>query len=145
MKDMQNISLFDRVVEILEQARSNVVRSVNRSMVTGYWLIGREIVMEIQGGDERAEYGKQVIENLSRQLTRRYGQGFSTANLKNFRQFYATYPDRLEQKGYPPGSELDTALGKSYPMRSELENSFSPQLSWSQLSGAYAGCQTGGT
>jgi predicted nuclease of restriction endonuclease-like (RecB) superfamily len=131
MKDMQNISLFDRVVEILEQARSNVVRSVNRSMVTAYWLIGREIVMEIQGGDERAEYGKQVIENLSRQLTRRYGQGFSTANLKNFRQFYATYPDRLEQKGYPPGSELDTALGKSYPMRSELENSFSPQLSWS--------------
>jgi len=46
-------------------------------MVTAYWLIGREIVMELQGGDERAEYGKQVIENLSERLTNRYGKGFS--------------------------------------------------------------------
>jgi len=66
-------TLFDRVVHILEQAHSNVVRSVNNNMVTAYWLIGREIVVEIQGGKERAEYGKQVIEMLSLQLTKQYG------------------------------------------------------------------------
>lgn len=55
-------NLFDRVVSILEQAHSNVVRAVNNNMVIAYWLIGRELVQEIQGGDERAEYGKQVIE-----------------------------------------------------------------------------------
>ena len=58
-------NLFDRVVFILEKARANVVRSINNNMVVAYWLIGREIIQEIQGGEERAEYGKQVIEQLS--------------------------------------------------------------------------------
>ena len=47
-------NLFKRVVDILEQARCNVVRSVNINMVTVYWLIGREIVQEAQGGKDRA-------------------------------------------------------------------------------------------
>jgi len=49
--------LFDRIVAILEQARSNVVRAVNSNTVVAYWLIGREIVLEIQQGEQRAEYG----------------------------------------------------------------------------------------
>ncbi len=72
-----NAPLFDRIVTILEQARVNVVRSVNSNMVLAYWLIGREIVEEVQHGDQRAEYGKQVIENLSRQLSEKFGKGFS--------------------------------------------------------------------
>ena len=56
-------NLFDRVVSILEEARSNVVNSVNSNMVMGYWLIGREIVEEIQSGEKRAEYGKQIVKN----------------------------------------------------------------------------------
>jgi len=76
--------LFDRVVSILEQARGNVVRAVNSNMVMAYWLIGREIVQELQGGEERAEYGKQVLENLSNQLKERYGKGFSITNLRYF-------------------------------------------------------------
>jgi len=89
--------LFHRVVSILEQARANVVRSVNNNMVIAYWLIGREIVQEIQGGDERAEYGKQVIEQLSTKLTRKYGRGFSTTNLRYFRTFYTVYSDRIPE------------------------------------------------
>ena len=58
-------ALFGRVVSILEQARGNVVRVVNTNMVLAYWLIGREIVQELQGGAERAEYGKKVVEDLS--------------------------------------------------------------------------------
>ena len=53
--------LFDRVVTILEQARGNVVRAVNTNMVLAYWLIGREIVEEIQRGKGRAEYGEKVV------------------------------------------------------------------------------------
>jgi hypothetical protein len=64
--------VFDRVVSILEEARSNVVRAVNSNMVTAYWLIGREIVEEIQGGEDRAEYGKKVVEELSEKLTKKY-------------------------------------------------------------------------
>ena len=78
-------TLFDRVVQILEQTRSNVVQSVNTNMVTAYWLIGREIVVEIQGGKERAVYGKQVIETLSLQLTEQYGHGYSVPSVKSFR------------------------------------------------------------
>jgi len=91
-------ALFDRIVTILEQARGNVVQAVNTNMVLAYWLIGREIVEEIQRGEERAEYGEQVLENLSVRLTDRYGKGFSVANLKNFRQFYQVYADRVGQQ-----------------------------------------------
>lgn len=120
--------LFGRVVAILEQARGNVVRAVNANMVTAYWLIGREIVHALQGGEARAEYGKKVIDTLSAGLATRFGSGFSAANLKNFRQFYAIYQNR--QIGYLPGSQLP-ATGKSYPLGSELVQSFSPLLSWS--------------
>ena len=58
MEKAKQTPLFDRIVSILEQARVNVVHAVNSNMVIAYWLIGREIVQEIQGGEERAEYGK---------------------------------------------------------------------------------------
>ncbi len=88
-------ALFDRVATILDQARGNVVRAVNTNMVLAYWLIGREIVEELQGGGERAEYGRQVMANLARQLTQKYGQGFSVTNLQNFRKFHQAYAHRV--------------------------------------------------
>jgi hypothetical protein len=63
-------------------------------MVLAYWMIGREIVEEVQEGEKRAEYGKQVIEKLSEQLTDKFGKGFSAPTLWNFRQFYQTYSQR---------------------------------------------------
>src|SRR5450759_3900115 len=80
--------LFERVVGILEQARAGVVRAVNSRMVLAYWLIGREIVQAIQGGERRAGYGQRVVEELSLKLVRRYERGFSVTNLWYFRQFY---------------------------------------------------------
>jgi predicted nuclease of restriction endonuclease-like (RecB) superfamily len=136
-------ALFDRIVTILEEARGNVVRAVNTGMVTAYWLIGREIVEEIQGGEERAEYGKKVIKDLSARLTERYGKGFSVANLKSFRQFYQVYADCERAIGYPRGSQLadDTKRGDlnsdsvpagiGYPTGSQLARGFLPELSWS--------------
>ncbi len=66
-------------------------------------MIGREMVLELQGGEERAEYGKQVLQSLSTRLMKQYGTGFSVANLKNFRQFFLMYPDRLDVIRYPTG------------------------------------------
>ena len=62
-------------------------------MVEVYWLIGKRIVEEKQEDRTRAEYGKKLLENLSRNLTHEFGRGFSYADLGNFRQFYLTYPD----------------------------------------------------
>ena len=95
--------LFERVVGILEQARAGVVRAVNSHMVLAYWLIGREIVQEIQGGKERADYGRQSLEDLSQKVTARYGEGFSKTSLKYFRTFYLAYADRSTQKGRTTG------------------------------------------
>jgi predicted nuclease of restriction endonuclease-like (RecB) superfamily len=134
--------LFQRVAAILEQARSNVVRSVNTNMVSAYWLIGREIVEELQGGDERAEYGKQVVENLALRLKSKYGIGFSAQTLWNYRLFYQSYADRfpiLSRAGReltaetilsPTGSELLSARSP-VPQANEAAHVFSPLLSWS--------------
>lgn len=145
-------ALFGRVVSILEQARGNVVRAVNTNMVLAYWLIGREIVEELQGGEERAEYGKQVVKGLSARLTERYGQGFSEENLQLFRRFYRVHCDRVAIL-YPPGTKFGMAqilctqggesgdtgkmsplgieLPKISPAGVELPQGFSPQLTWS--------------
>ncbi len=142
--------LFLRVTAILDQARGNVARSVNANMVSAYWLIGREIVQELQGGDERAAYGKQVVENLSGRLTERYGKGFSTTNLWYFRQFYQSFVSRraiLHLPGgesgsseilHPPGGEL-TAVTKGKHVGDEPHPSFSPHLSWSHYRALDAG------
>lgn len=88
------IPLFDRVASILDTARSSVVRAVNSRMVLAYWLIGREIVQDLQGGDERAEYGKRIIADLAGKLTKHYGAGYSPVNLAYFRRLYLIYADR---------------------------------------------------
>lgn len=105
--------LFDRVASIVDSAQSRVLRSVNQETVMAYWLVGREIVQELQGGKARAQYGKTLIIDLSERLTQRYGAGFSEANLKNFRQFHLAYP------------------AKSHPLGSESLADFHPSLSWS--------------
>lgn len=78
---------------ILAQARQNAYQAVNTVMVEAYWLIGKRIVQEEQQGKERAEYGESLLKNLSIALSAEFGKGFSYANLRNFRQFYLTYPD----------------------------------------------------
>lgn len=79
---------------ILEQARGKARSAVNAAMVEAYWLIGRRIVEEEQGGQHKAEYGKRLIEDLSTALTADFGKGFSYANLCNCRQFYLVFPDQ---------------------------------------------------
>lgn len=112
--EQQLSPLFERVVSILEQARSNVVRSVNHNTVLANWLIGREIVLQLQQGQQRAEYGKQVIEALSARLNRNYGKGFSATNLWYFRQFYLTYPDRIPIP-HPTGGESTQIMQIAHP------------------------------
>jgi hypothetical protein len=87
-------ALVERVVTIIEEARSRVVRTVNSEMVLSYWHIGREIVEYVQRGEARADYGEQVIEDLSAQLLARVGRGYSARNLWYFRDFYLTYKKR---------------------------------------------------
>lgn len=84
---------FADIARILQTGRSQAYQAVNTAMVQTYWQLGQRIVEQEQQGEARAEYGKALITNLSRYLGDTFGKGFSVANLKNFRQFYLTYPD----------------------------------------------------
>lgn len=87
------LRFFADIAALLQNARSKAYRAINSIMVETYWKIGERIVKEEQNGKSRAEYGEKLIENFSRYLTDAFGNGFSEANLKNFRQFYLTFPE----------------------------------------------------
>ena len=99
-----NTKFFSQIVDLLQSAKSNVVRTINQTMVTTYFEIGRMIVEEEQGGKERAEYGAQLLKELSKVLTKEFGRGFSVQNLERMRSFYLTYSIsstvlRISEKG----------------------------------------------
>jgi predicted nuclease of restriction endonuclease-like (RecB) superfamily len=81
------------IKQILNQARQKSYQAINGVMVETYWRIGEKIVLEEQNGNNRASYGESVLKDLSIALTQEFGKGFSYANLRNFRQFYLTYPN----------------------------------------------------
>lgn len=93
-ENFQNIgkdNFFNKVAEVLKQARISIVKSVNSTMVRTYFEIGKMIVEEEQAGKERAEYGEKMISELSKRLSTEFGKGFSLTNLKQMRSFYLTY------------------------------------------------------
>jgi len=86
-------SLYNDILQILQTARQKVYTAINSEMVQAYWLMGKRIVEEEQKGEQKAAYGEAILKNLSMALTENFGKGFSYANLRNFRQFYLTYPN----------------------------------------------------
>ena len=88
---LENQGFYKEVVELLNNARNKVKRSVDSIMTYTYYEVGRKIVEEEQNGEKRAEYGKQLLENLSVILTGEFGKGFSETNLKQMRKFYLMY------------------------------------------------------
>lgn len=91
---LKSNNFIDDIRALINEARTQVVHTVNTVMVATYWEIGRRIVEEEQNGKERAEYGKYLIKNLAEALTADFGKGFGETNLKYFRQFYQTFPIR---------------------------------------------------
>ena len=90
-KQKQEVSLYQDVCHIIEQGRERAYNAVSQQMVETYWNIGKRIVEEEQKGKERAEYGEQIIEKLSKQLTLLYGKGFGPRYLRSFRRFYLIF------------------------------------------------------
>ena len=83
-------SFYNEIKEVLTEARKRVYRNIQSEMVLAYWQIGKMIV-EKQGGEERAKYGDGLIKELSIQMTNDFGRGFDVTNLKRMRQFYMMF------------------------------------------------------
>ncbi len=90
-----NLDFVNQIKGLLQSARQQVVRQVNQAMVYTYFEIGRMIVEEEQRGTERAEYGKNLLIDLSKELTNEFGKGFSVDNLERMRKFYRMYDNRI--------------------------------------------------
>jgi predicted nuclease of restriction endonuclease-like (RecB) superfamily len=99
MKEIQETkkveALFEQISALIEQGRQHVATAVNIAEVYTKYAIGRYIVEYEQQGNVRAEYGKQVLKDLSVKLTERFGDGWSYPSMKNIRQFYMIYSKRL--------------------------------------------------
>ena len=84
---------INEIKKILKNARQKAYTAVNSAMVEAYWEIGRRIVEEEQRGKERAEYGKEIVKNLSKELTEEFGKGFSRRTLWEMRKLYVYFSD----------------------------------------------------
>ena len=123
--------LFIDVVRVIEDARRAAARSVNTVMTATYWLVGRRIVEQDQGGKARAGYGEAILERLAADLTARFGRGFSLVNLETMRIFFLTYPDPGSGKPQTLSGEL-LAAEKPQTLSGELASLASRfRLSWS--------------
>ncbi len=93
--------LLDEISKIYLDARSEVRRQMHNLLAQAYWQIGQRIVQIEQKTDLRAEYGTRLLENLSKDLSQEFGDGFSLRNLRNMRQFYITFPIRQTSAELP--------------------------------------------
>lgn len=85
-------NFISEIKSIVESGRKQAYSAVNQAMITTYWTIGKRIVQEEQNGNDRAQYGKALIDTLSRSLTLEFGNGFSPRYLRAFRKFYIVTP-----------------------------------------------------
>lgn len=86
------MDIYQDIRQIIERGRRQANRQVNLAMVQAYWLVGKRIVEEEQQGEVRATYGKALLKNLSFDLKKDFGKGFSVDNLEKMRGFYLQYP-----------------------------------------------------
>lgn len=120
MKPAKGNTLYKEIKAILTEARQSAYRSVNFVMVIAYWEVGKRIVTHEQGGAKRAGYGEAVLKELSQQLTKDFGKGFSLTSLKDFRQFYLTFPE-TEKSHALRGQLPEQEKQKSHAVRGHLQ------------------------
>lgn len=84
--------MVGEIKNILETVRSRVSKIVNDELIISYWKIGEIIVRYEQNDSIRATYGEQTLKQLSKELTKAFGKGFSRSNLQNMRALYLAYP-----------------------------------------------------
>jgi predicted nuclease of restriction endonuclease-like (RecB) superfamily len=141
-KELQNKELLQQIVALLQNARQQILRTVNSTMVCTYFEIGWMIVEEEQSGKHRAEYGKQILKGLSEQLTNEFGKGFSLRNLEQIRKFYLIYSNSTTvlrifdiQKAQTVSAELLDNISQTVSAEFNSQTLFSIfKLTWSHYS-----------
>ncbi len=92
-QELEN-KMYLEIKDLIESSKRKAYVTVNTILLDLYWHIGENIVNNLQKGEEKAKYGKHVLENLSRRLTSIYGKNFSIESLRRMRRFYGMFPIR---------------------------------------------------
>lgn len=92
LENIKYRQLIKSIGNTLQNARQNSVRAVNTELVKANWEIGKYIIEFEQGGNEKAEYGSNLLMRLTKDLKHRYGKGFSMSSIYQYRLFYLKYP-----------------------------------------------------
>ena len=120
------------IKEIEYTAKQKAYQAADLFQVAANWLVGRRIVEQEQHGQERAQYGKHIVELASEALTAEFGKGYSVVNIKSFRKFYLTFNNLLigQTPSAQSGNDL-TIKGQSVSAELELTKMLPSNLSWS--------------
>ena len=123
MEELQNTEykhLVSQISETFVQGQQKAVFSVNAFLVETYWKIGQYIVEYEQGGNVKAQYGKRLLEQLSKDLSLLHGKGFDVSNIYRMRQFYTAFPilaelpQKLSWTHFVELLKIDNPLERSY-------------------------------
>ena len=135
---MSNITTTEKYEQLLntintayERGRGRALNAVNAELVQTYWEIGQYIVEFEQAGMQKADYGKGLLEQLSRDLTLQHSRGFSRSNLIRFRQFYLVYPIRATLSHVLGWSHLVELLKIDNPLEREFYERQTVSENWS--------------
>ena len=96
MLEKNNLQMIEEIKDVITHSRNKIAYEVNNTMLLAYWNVGRIIVENEQNGNIKAEYGKQVLKELSKELRKTFGSGFSVSNLQYMRRFYLKYPKKTD-------------------------------------------------
>ncbi len=137
LKEYDNIDVDDAqfisdIKAIVYTAKQKAYQAADLYQVVSNWLVGRRIVEQEQHGQERAQYGKHIVELASEALTAEFGKGYSVVNIKSFRKFYLTFNNLLIGQTVSAQSENGlTIKGQSVSAELELAKMLPSNLSWS--------------
>lgn len=110
-------SLFENVKTVIAQTQRSIVSNVNQAMLLAYFQIGKMIVEDEQRGNQRADYAKETILQLSKELNKEFGRGYSVDNLERFRKFYVIYQNRISASVMRKSSDNSQNLKSASTMR----------------------------
>lgn len=88
--------LYADIKNVLTSARNTAIVTVNTAMVKAYWAVGK-LIVEAQGGSNKAAYGENLLNVLSKRLTAEFGRGFDASNLRRMKQFYLSHSQFVTQ------------------------------------------------
>ena len=131
MADPGYSSLITTLGQLITEARRSSARAVNTVMTATYWEVGRNIVEFEQGGERRAVYGQELLRRLAKDLTERFGRGFSERNLLQMRLFYLEWqiPQIDSAKSTPPIPQNSSAESSGLTVAQKRRPNF--PLPWS--------------